>query len=106
MVLDSGIEPPVFREPVGEGTTLDLRRDPCARIDVVVESTATPRVELSLAEPRERVLLLQTSDFTADLTFCPTPEQVAADTVYPLTIQAVAESWTLYKNYVIVLRRP
>jgi hypothetical protein len=104
--IDSGIEAPVFREPVGEGTTLDLRSDPCARIDVVVESTATPRVELSLLEPRERVLLLQTGDFTADLTFCPTPQQIALDTVYPLTIRAVAESWTIHKNYVIVLRRP
>lgn len=104
--VDSGIEAPVFREPVGEGTTLDLRRDTCARIDVVVESTATPRVELSLLEPGERVLLLQTSDFTADLTFCPTPLQISLDTVYPLTIQAVAESWKIQKNYVIVLRRP
>ena len=104
--IDTGSEAPVFREPVGEGTTLDLRREMSVDIDVVVDSTTAPRVELSVLEPPEGVLLLPTSDLTGTLSFHPTPAQIAADTVYPLTIQATAEPWIIRKTYVVVLRRP
>jgi hypothetical protein len=104
--IDTGNDPPVFREPVGEGTTLNLRSEMCVHVDVVVDSTTAPRVDLSLLEPPEGAILLPTGDLTGELSFCPTPAQIAADTVYPLTIHAAVDAWLIAKTYVIVLRRP
>lgn len=104
--VDSGSEAPVFREPVGEGTTLDLRQSDCVHVSVVVEATAASRVELSLSQPPAGATLVQTGDLAGELVFCPTPAQIADDTVYPLTILASAAAQTIQKTYVIVLRRP
>lgn len=104
--VDSGSVAPIFREPVGEGTTLDLRQSGCVEVAVVVESTAASRVELSLSQPPAGATLVQTGELSAVLSFCPTPAQIADDTVYPLTLLASAAAQTISKTYVIVLRRP
>jgi hypothetical protein len=104
--VESGSEAPLFREPVGEGTTLDLRRDPCVDVAVVVESTATSRVELTLEGAPDTARLVQTGDLTGELAFCPSPQEILDDTVYPLTLAAQAGENTVRKTYVIVLRRP
>lgn len=104
--VDSGVTSAVFREPVGEGTTLDLRREECAHVAIVVESSASPRVELSLGgEPPENAALVPQSDTTGELVFCPSAEQVAADTIYPFVLQATDDRQTIQKTYVVVLRR-
>lgn len=104
--VDSGTGAAVFREPVGEGTTLDLRREECAHVAIVVESSVSPRVELSLGgEPPATARLVPQSDTTGELIFCPSPEQIAADTIYPFTLQAKDDRETIEKTYVIVLRR-
>lgn len=105
-VVGTGTEPPVFREPVGEGTTLDLRTDMCAHIAVVIESTSAPRVELRLLDPPPAARLVQTGDLTGDLDFCPSSQEIMDDTVYPLMLEAQAEGHRISKTYVIVLRRP
>lgn len=105
-VVDSGTGAAVFREPVGEGTTLDLRREECAHIAIVVESAVSPRVELSLGgDPPATARLVPQSDTTGELIFCPSPEQIAADTIYPFTLQATDDRETIEKIYVVVLRR-
>lgn len=105
-VVDSGTGAAVFREPVGEGTTLDLRREECAHVAIVVESSVSPRVELSLGgDPPATARLVPQSDTTGELIFCPSPEQIAADTIYPFTLQATDDRETIQKTYVIVLRR-
>lgn len=105
-VVDSGVSSAIFREPVGEGTTLDLRRQNCANVTIVVESSASPRVELTLGgEPLENATLVPQSDTTGELVFCPSPEQVAADTIYPFVLQATDDRQTIQKTYVVVLRR-
>lgn len=105
-LVDSGLSAAVFREPVGEGTTLDLRREECAHVTIVVESSVSARVELSLGgEPPPTARLVPQSDTTGELIFCPSPEQIAADTIYPFVIQATDDRQTIEKTYVIVLRR-
>lgn len=102
--VKSGTSLPAFREPFGEGTTLDLRQMECATISVVVESTASPRVDLSLVEGPETARLAQTTDLSGELIFCPDPKQVAMETVYPMILQAEAPPHRIRKSYVIVLR--
>lgn len=104
--VEAGSEMPVFREPVGEGTTLDLRQTNCVQVSVVVESTSSPRADLSLREAPTTARLLQTGDLTGELAFCPSPAEIMADDVYPLTIAAAVGKDTIEKTYVIVLRRP
>ncbi len=105
-VIEPGGDPPLFREPVGEGTTLDLRSMPCAAITVVVESSSLPQVSLSLVSPPPNAELVQTDDLAGKLVFCPSMSQAASETIYPLLIQAEAGPHTVRKSYVIVLRRP
>ncbi len=104
-VIDPGGDPPVFREPVGEGTTLDLRSMPCAVVSVVVESNSTPQVSLSLMNPPPNAEIAQTEELAGKLVFCPSASQAMLETIYPLLIQAEAGELTVRKSYVIVLRR-
>lgn len=104
--IRAGSSPPVFREPVGEGTTLDLRQSSCATISVLVESVADRDVVLSLAHAPQGAQLIQTESLAGQLVFCPTDAQIAAETLYPLEIQAASAEHLVRKSYVIVLRRP
>lgn len=96
----------VFREPVGEGTTLDLRTASCARIALVVESESSTQMALTLqGDAPDTARIEQSGDLAGTLVFCPSPEQVAADTIYPLLIQAADDVQVIQKAYVVVLRR-
>ena len=44
---------PVFREPLGSGTTLDLSQSNCIELDILVEDPDSPNVDISLEEPLE-----------------------------------------------------
>lgn len=68
-VVAVGGDPPVFREPVGEGTTLDLRQTACAAVSVAVESSAAAMVELSLEDAPENAAFAQTLDLTGSFCF-------------------------------------
>ncbi|MCS6912788.1 MAG: hypothetical protein RMK29_17460 [Myxococcales bacterium] len=105
LVISEGGKGPVFREPIGEGTTLDLRMASCVRVRVVVESTASARVDLGLRDPPDNVELAQTSHLGGELTFCPSMRQIMEETVYPITLTAHTASHLATKVYVIVLRR-
>lgn len=104
-VIEPGGDPPLFREPVGEGTTLDLRAMACVAVSVVVESSSAPQVELSLVSPPPNAEIVQTDELGGKLVFCPSMSQAAAETIYPLLLQAVSGPHVVHKSYVIVLRR-
>lgn len=104
--IGEGDAPLLFREPIGQGTTLDLAVAPCARIALVVESPISPAVTLGLAQPTEGATLEQTGDLTGELRFCPTARQrMESETVYPLLLTAKSDKETVSKAYVFVLRR-
>lgn len=104
LFIDPGGDPPLFREPVGEGTALDLKIAPCANVAVVVESSGTPQVLISLRDPPANAELTQ-DGLSGTLRFCPSREQAASETVYPLLFVAEAANHVVHKSYVIVLRR-
>ena len=60
--IESGGDPPQFREPVGEGTTLDLRMMPCSAVSVVVESSSSPQVELLRVHPPPNAVIAHTDE--------------------------------------------
>ncbi len=97
--------PPVFREPTGDGTTLELSRGPCADVDVLVEDADQVEVMLSLAPPlADNATLDPRGPNAAILRFCPSDAQVQASLVYPLTLAASDGAHEVLKPYTIVVR--
>jgi hypothetical protein len=96
---------PIFREPLGSGTTLDLRHRACLDLDVVVEDQDDAHVELGHAEP---IIvgseLVQETGLTGVWSWCPSKEQLVEDR-FPLVLTADDGAHpTVTKNYLIVLR--
>jgi hypothetical protein len=97
-----GGDPPVFREPIGEGTTIEPGK--CAQVKVIIESTIALLAELSLRDPPANATITRSGDLTFDLSFCPTAAQILEERVYPLLLVANADPFVISKAYVIVVR--
>ncbi len=97
---------PVFIQPLGTGTTLDLQVQSCLEVPIVVEDPDTPGVTIGLAEPFiEGATLTQHDETTATWSFCPSAEQIEADDRYNLTLTADdGDTPSTLKDYLIVLR--
>lgn len=98
---------PVFREPLGTGTTLDLRVDDCLEINVQVEDQDSSSVMIAQEEPVITGATLQsTTGLSARWTWCPTEQQIADDDRYMLVLSAddLSNPKTV-KHYLIVLRK-
>jgi hypothetical protein len=96
---------PVFVQPLGTGTTLDLAHGSCLEVPVVVSDPDTPGVTLSQVEPAiEGAELAQDSELTGTWTFCPTREQIASGSRFALRLAADDyEHPTVIKDYLVVL---
>ncbi|HUQ04903.1 MAG TPA: hypothetical protein VM261_20515 [Kofleriaceae bacterium] len=99
---------PVFREPLGTGTTLDLAVRDCLDIEVLVEDQDSVAVTIAQEEPAiEGSTLDQSGPFAATWHWCPTREQIDAEDRYTLTLSADdSDNPKTLKNYLVVLRRP
>ncbi len=99
---------PVFRKPLGTGTTLDLATRKCAEVQVEVEDPDSPGVTIEEVEPKiAGAELIQDSGLTATWQWCPSPAQVQAADVHTLRLSADdGDNPKVSKNFVIVLRKP
>lgn len=98
---------PVFREPLGTGTTLDLSQGSCLDLQIVVEDQDTSSVTITQDEPTiEGATLSSTGGLSATWHWCPTAAQIAAEDRYTLVLGAddLTNSKTT-KHYLIVLRK-
>lgn len=96
---------PLFREPLGSGTTLDLGTADCLDLGIVIEDQDDAAVTIGQAEPLiADAVLQQDTGLTASWQWCPSKEQLAEDR-FPLTLFADdGEHEAVLKNYLIVLR--
>ena len=96
---------PIFRQPLGTGTTINLGKAQCVDLDVVVEDQDTAQVDITEQEPKiEGATLSQQDGQTATWHWCPTRAQ-EGDTRYTLVLAADdGENPKTIKNYLIVLR--
>jgi hypothetical protein len=96
---------PVFRQPLGTGTTVDLTATPCVDIDVVVDDQDTANVTIAQEEPLiDGATLTAEGGQMAKWHWCPTKDQEAEDR-YTLTLSADdGDNPKTIKNYLIVLR--
>lgn len=97
---------PIFVQPLGTGSTLDLEQQSCISVPVVVSDPDSPSVTLGQLEPLiAGAALEQTDALSGTWSFCPTKEQIAADDRYDLLLTADdGFNPTAVKDYLIVLR--
>ena len=99
---------PVFREPLGTGTTLDLAQKSCIDLGIVVEDQDSSSVVIAQEEPTiNGATLTSTGGLTANWHWCPSPADISADDRYTLVLSAddLTNPKTM-KHYLIVLRKP
>lgn len=101
----AGTGGPAFREPVGDGTTFDPQKTPCADVALLVDDTVATQVKLQQGEPwTANGTITQETPLSGRLRFCPSKDQQMQGTVYPFTLVATDESGArAIKRYTIVL---
>ncbi len=96
---------PIFRQPLGSGTTIDLTKKKCVDLSIVIEDQDSAQVTLTQEEPKiDGATLEQTDGLSAKWSWCPSKEQ-EAETRYTLVIGADdGDNPKTLKNYLVVLR--
>ena len=96
---------PIFRQPLGTGTTIDLSKATCVDLDVVVDDQDTPNVKIAQEEPSiEGATLKAVNGQSAKWHWCPSRAQEGEDR-YTLTLSADdGDNPKTLKNYLVVLR--
>jgi hypothetical protein len=97
---------PIFREPLGSGTTLDLERAACLDVPIVIEDQDSTDVSIGQGAPQiEGGEVVQSTGLTGTWSWCPSKAQVEEDR-YPLVLTADdGNNPAVKKNYLIVLRQ-
>jgi hypothetical protein len=95
---------PVFRQPLGSGTTLDLTQQACVDVDIVIDASSST-VRIGQADPVIDGAQLNVRDgHTATWHWCPTKAQ-QAQARYVLVLSADdGDNPKVVKNYLVVLR--
>jgi len=101
-----GSTAPLFVQPLGTGSTLDLNQQACIDVPLVVTDPDSPSVTLGQEEPLiAGATIDQTDALEGTWSFCPTKEQIAADDRYGLLLSADdGDNPATLKDYLIVLR--
>jgi hypothetical protein len=96
---------PIFRQPLGTGTTIDLGKAQCVDLHVVIEDQDTAQVDITEQEPKiDGATLSQEDGQSATWHWCPSRAQ-EGDQRYTLVLAADdSENPKTIKNYLIVLR--
>ncbi len=107
VTVQAGDAVPVFRKPLGDGTTLDLATQQCLDVDVVVEDLDSSEVDIYLEDPIETGYeFTQDDPLAGTFSWCPEPKQVEASDLYVLNLAANdRDGHITKKKYTIVIRR-
>ncbi|MBL4634755.1 MAG: PPC domain-containing protein [Kofleriaceae bacterium] len=97
---------PIFRRPLGAGTSIDLASEDCIDIEIVIEDQDSAEVILTEQEPKiPGATLSQDGGLIGQWSWCPTKAQSNAQDRYLLTIGADdSQNPLTLKNYQIILR--
>jgi len=107
VTVSAGNAVPVFREPLGSGTTLDLSVSSCIELDILVEDPDSPNVDISLEEPLEDGYeFVQDGAVAGVFSWCPSAKQIEGSERYTLNLKADDRDGHIgRKKYVVLLRR-
>jgi hypothetical protein len=101
----AGADPISFRSPVGEGTTLDLARSPCAVVPLLVDDTSAAEVDIAAGSALpEGATITRDGPLSGQLKFCPSKTMAQAQTIFPFSIVATDDGGSrTEKRYTVVL---
>ncbi len=100
----AGESAPIFRKPLGEGTTLDLGQQTCITIDVAVEDSDSVSVEIRQRTPIAGATLKSAGPLAATFNWCPTAAQ-ADQQRFVLQLEADDhDNPPVPKDYTILIR--
>ncbi|MGZ3440595.1 MAG: hypothetical protein ACXVDD_13825 [Polyangia bacterium] len=101
----AGADPISFRSPVGEGTTLDLARSPCAVVPLLGDDTSATEVEIAAGSAMpDGATIDRDGPLSGKLKFCPAKTLAQQQTIFPFTIVATDNGGArTEKRYTIVL---
>lgn len=102
-----GAGSPIFRKPLGTGSTLDLDSRECLDLDLLVQDDDSTEVTFDQGEtPIDGAELDQRGPFEGTWQWCPTPDQISAQQNYLLALGADdGENPRTQKRYAIYLYR-
>lgn len=104
-LTDGGGTAPVFVQPLGTGTTLDLKRHECVTFPIVVEDSDSADVAITLDAAVEGASLQQLGARQATFRWCPSAAQIADNDRYSIGLSADdADNDAVAKDYLIVLQ--
>lgn len=95
---------PVFRQPLGAGTTLDLTESACLNLVVTIEDTDSTNVVVAEEEPKILGAVLTEGETRWTWDWCPSEEQIASGDSFVLTLSADDGEHKTLKHFLIVLR--
>jgi hypothetical protein len=100
----AGADPIVFREPIGDGTTLDTKQAPCANVDILTDSSTSTEVTLTVDPPVDNAIVMQEGSMSGTLKFCPSQDQINSSSVFAITLVATDDvGKKAQKTYAIIL---
>jgi len=96
---------PVFRQPLGSGTTIDVAQQMCVSLDIMIDDQDSARVKISQDDPLiDGAELTAVDGHTATWHWCPTREQ-QSEPRYTLSLSADdGDNPRTVKDYLVVLR--
>lgn len=99
---------PQFRNPLGDGTMLDLARSQCVDLDIMVDDADSTEVEIGMEAPIVPGAKFVSHDKkTARWQFCPDANQKLADDRFLFRLSADdGENPKQIINYTVVLKKP
>ena len=99
---------PIFREPLGTGTTLNLAVASCIDVSIVVDDETTTDVDIAQEDPTiDGATIMSTGDLMSTWHWCPSAEQIADDDRYTLILSADDHNNPkTILDYLIVLQSP
>ena len=94
---------PIFRSPIGTGTTLDLTKKPCIDLDIEIEDDDSTDVKLTQEAPAiDGATLMQTGPTHATWHWCPTAAQ-RVESRHTLVLGADDGVTKTIKNFLVIL---
>jgi lamin tail-like protein/Big-like domain-containing protein len=96
---------PVFRQPLGTGTVVDLAQNPCVDLSIVIDDMDSASVTIAQDDPViDGAQLMIVDGLDATWHWCPTPAQVSAQSRYTLVLSADdGDNPKTIKDYVLVI---
>ncbi len=101
-----GAGSPIFRKPLGTGTTLDLSAKDCVDVPIEIEDSDSTQIQIGQEPPLIDGASLDAGGLSGTWHWCPNDAQKDGGELYPLVLSAYdGDNAKVLKDYLIVLQK-